>query len=82
MPGRPTQVERSGMQPGGLDAQLAPIPRGRQGDFADVELQVELGVLKDNLADFAGRQISWNYTGHNNPYFITNQNSNRDKQTG
>jgi len=51
-------------------------------EFARMGRQVELGVLKDNLADFAGRQISWNYTGHNNPYFITNQNSNRDKQTG
>ena len=32
--------------------------------------------------DFAGRQISWNYAGHNNPYFIIDQNDNRDKRTG
>ena len=44
--------------------------------------QVDVGTMKNALVDFAGRQISWNYAGHNNPYFITNQNDNRDKLTG
>jgi TonB-dependent SusC/RagA subfamily outer membrane receptor len=51
-------------------------------EFARMGRQVDVGALKDNLADFAGRQISWNYAGHNNPYFITDQNANRDKRTG
>ena len=51
-------------------------------EFARMGRQVDVGAMKDNLADFAGRQISWNYTGHNNPYFITNQNDNRDQLTG
>ena len=33
------------VQPGDLDAQLAPVARLRQGDVADVELEVEVGVL-------------------------------------
>lgn len=44
--------------------------------------QVDVGSLKSTLVDFAGRQISWNYAGFNNPYFLTNQNDNRDKRTG
>lgn len=51
-------------------------------EFARMGRQVDVGSLKDNREDFAGRQISWNYAGHNNPYFIANQNSNHDKQTG
>lgn len=50
-------------------------------EFARMGRQVDVGALKNNLADFAGRQISWNYTGHNNPWFITNQNANRDQRT-
>src|SRR4029078_525951 len=50
-------------------------------EFARMGRQVDVSTLKDNLADFAGRQISWNYAGHNNPWFITNQNSNRDQRT-
>ena len=51
-------------------------------EFARMGRQVDLSGLKNNLADFAHRQINWNYAGHNNPYFITNRNSNRDKLTG
>ena len=45
LPQRPVEVERAGDQPGHLDAQLAPVARLRQGDVADVELEVEVGVL-------------------------------------
>ena len=45
LPQRPAQVERAGVQPGDLDAQLAPVARLRQGDVADVELEVEVAVL-------------------------------------
>jgi TonB-dependent SusC/RagA subfamily outer membrane receptor len=51
-------------------------------EFARMGRQVDVARLEGNLADFAGRQISWNYTGFNNPYFISNQNDNRDQRTG
>jgi TonB-dependent SusC/RagA subfamily outer membrane receptor len=51
-------------------------------EFARIGRQVDIAALKGNTVDFAGRQISWNYAGHNNPYFLTEQNSNRDKSTG
>jgi TonB-dependent SusC/RagA subfamily outer membrane receptor len=57
-------------------------PGNPAAEFARIGRQVDVGALKDNTVDFAGRQISWNYAGHNNPWFLTEQNSNRDKSTG
>lgn len=51
-------------------------------ELARIGRQVDVSAMKTAIVDFAGRQISWNYAGHNNPYFITNQNDNRDKRTG
>jgi len=51
-------------------------------ELARIGRQVDVSAMKATVVDFAGRQISWNYAGHNNPYFITNQNDNRDKRTG
>ena len=45
LPQRPIEVERAGHQPRHLDAQLAPVAGLRQGDVADVELEVEVGIL-------------------------------------
>jgi hypothetical protein len=45
LPGRAAEVERVGVQSGCLDPELAPVARGRQGDVADVELEIEVPVL-------------------------------------
>ena len=45
LPQRPRQVERPGVETGGLHAELVPVAGSRQGDLADVVLEVELAVL-------------------------------------
>ena len=45
LPQRAVEVERPRVQPGRLDAQLAPVARLRQRDVPDVELEVEVGVV-------------------------------------
>ena len=45
LPERAVEVERAGHEAGHLDAQLAPVTGRRQGDVADVELEVEVGIL-------------------------------------
>ncbi len=42
--------------------------------------QVDVGALKTNYRDPNGDQISWNYSYHNNPYWGTFMNSNRDQR--
>ena len=53
-------------------------------DLTVMGRQVDIGALKANLIDSAApqpKQISWNYAGHNNPYFAANVNTNRDERT-
>ena len=45
LPQRPAAVERPGVQPGGLVGELAVVAGLGQGQLADVELDVEVGVL-------------------------------------
>ncbi len=45
LPQRPVEVERAGVDARRLDAELAPVARLRQGDVADVVLEVEVLVL-------------------------------------
>jgi TonB-linked SusC/RagA family outer membrane protein len=40
--------------------------------------QVDVAALKGRTRDAEGNQISWNYSYHNNPYFHTFENQNRD----
>lgn len=52
-------------------------------DLAIIGRQVDIGALKAHVLDSAGvavKQISWNYAGHNNPYFAPNVNHNRDER--
>ena len=44
--------------------------------FARMGRQVDTDTLRTRLRDSAGRQISWSYTGHNNPYFAALENDN------
>ncbi len=53
--------------------------------FVRIGRQVDIAALRSHLRDSIGRQISWNYVGHNNPYFAALGNSNqsvRDRATG
>ena len=43
--------------------------------------QVDVQALRERLRDANGRQISWHYSGHNNPYFAGLENSNDDRRT-
>lgn len=46
--------------------------------------QVDIAALKAHVIDSSGaqpKQISWNYAGHNNPYFAPKLNDNRDERT-
>jgi TonB-linked SusC/RagA family outer membrane protein len=42
--------------------------------------QVDVASLRGRTRDVEGNQISWNYSYHNNPYFHTFENQNRDNR--
>ena len=46
-------------------------------EFTRMGRQVDIAALASHLRDSTGRQVSWNYTGHNNPFFTARENSNR-----
>jgi len=46
--------------------------------FARLGRQVDVQALRDHLRDATDNPISWNYAGHNNPYFEPLLNSNFD----
>jgi TonB-dependent SusC/RagA subfamily outer membrane receptor len=50
-------------------------------DFMRMGRQVDLSQLKAHTKDATGSQISWNYTGFNNPYFASLENTNHDDRT-
>ena len=43
--------------------------------------QVDVAALRDHLRDATDNPISWNYAGHNNPYFVPLLNTNKDDQS-
>jgi TonB-dependent SusC/RagA subfamily outer membrane receptor len=50
-------------------------------DLTQIGRQVDITALKAHVVDgFTERQISWNYAGHNNPYFAQFANSNHDER--
>ena len=49
--------------------------------FSIMGRQVDVEALRGRLRDAANRQISWHYAGHNNPFFATDVNENRDERT-
>lgn len=49
--------------------------------FAHLPRQVDVATLRTRLRDLAGNAISWNYAGHNNPYFAVLENHNKDDRT-
>ena len=49
--------------------------------FAMMGRQVDVQALRERLRDAAGQQISWHYSGHNNPYFAALENDNADERT-
>jgi TonB-dependent SusC/RagA subfamily outer membrane receptor len=49
--------------------------------FARLGRQVDVQALRDHLRDATDNPISWNYAGHNNPYFEPLLNSNDDQRT-
>lgn len=44
--------------------------------FTRMGRQVDTDSLRNHLRDASGRQISWSYSGHNNPYFSALADSN------
>lgn len=49
--------------------------------FSMMGRQVDVASLRNHLRDANQAQISWNYAGHNNPYFAPFQNDNHDERT-
>jgi TonB-dependent SusC/RagA subfamily outer membrane receptor len=49
--------------------------------FSMMGRQVDVPALRDHLRDAAGNQISWNYAGHNNPYFAALANDQHDERS-
>ncbi len=49
--------------------------------FAHMGRQVNVDTLAVHRRDSQGRQISWNYSGQNNPSFAAFENSNHDDRT-
>ena len=56
-------------------------PSNPVASLIQIGRQVDIGALKAHVIDDATKeQISWNYAGHNNPYFTQTANSNRDER--
>jgi TonB-dependent SusC/RagA subfamily outer membrane receptor len=49
--------------------------------FSLMGRQVDVQTLREHLRDAAGNQISWNYAGHNNPFFAALLNHNEDSRS-
>jgi TonB-dependent SusC/RagA subfamily outer membrane receptor len=49
-------------------------------EFLRMGRQVETNILEKRLVDAAGQQISWNYAGHNNPFFESQVGSNYSRR--
>ena len=69
-------VDRGENRPGTGFDQSNPV-----SDFAHMGRQVDLVTLASHVRDSQGRQVSWNYSGQNNPYFAVTENTNHDDRT-
>ena len=49
--------------------------------FSRMPRQVDVEALRNHLTDPRGDEISWNYDGHNNPFFQPLANSNDDSRS-
>lgn len=49
-------------------------------EFTRMGRQVDTDSLKNHLRDAAGQQVSWNYSGHNNPFFAPLADSNYSRR--
>ncbi len=49
--------------------------------FSQMGRQVDVATLRERRRDNTRRQISWNYAGHNNPYFAPLENDESDRRT-
>jgi TonB-dependent SusC/RagA subfamily outer membrane receptor len=49
--------------------------------FSRMPRQVDVEALRNHLTDARGNEISWNYDGHNNPFFQPLANSNDDSRS-
>ena len=49
--------------------------------FSMLGRQVDVAALHNNVRDAAGKQISWNYSSHNNPYFAALANNQDDDRS-
>src|SRR6185437_11949006 len=49
--------------------------------FSRTPRQVDIEALRNHLHDARGDEISWNYDGHNNPFFQPLANSNDDSRS-
>ncbi len=49
--------------------------------FSRMGRQVDVQAYETRLRDNALQQLSWNYAGHNNPYFAVLENDNHDSRT-
>lgn len=49
--------------------------------FSHMGRQIDVAALKTRQRDLLKNQISWNYAGHNNPYFAALENDNHDDRS-
>ncbi|MGH7619157.1 MAG: TonB-dependent receptor plug domain-containing protein, partial [Gemmatimonadaceae bacterium] len=61
--------------PGTGDAEGNPVFQ-----FLRMGRQVDTDSLRAHLRDGSGKQVSWSYTGHNNPYFLALADSNYSRR--
>ena len=49
--------------------------------FSHMPRQVDVATYRTRLRDAALKQLSWNYSGRNNPYWAAQENDNHDSRT-
>jgi TonB-dependent SusC/RagA subfamily outer membrane receptor len=49
--------------------------------FSHLPRSVDAGFYATHLRDASGAELSWNYAGHNNPYFAALANDNHDNRS-
>ncbi len=49
--------------------------------FSHMPRNIDVATYRTRLRDGAQRQLSWNYAGHNNPWFSVTENDNHDERT-
>ncbi|MEO7455449.1 MAG: TonB-dependent receptor plug domain-containing protein [Gemmatimonadaceae bacterium] len=49
--------------------------------FSHMPRSVDVATYSTRLRDATGSQLSWNYAGHNNPWYAVTENDNHDERT-